>query len=146
MPMKLGRGRCAVLVALAAMVASAAWWGTRRLAREHGSVAAGRSAYARGDWGEAAGRARAVLKADPADPGALRLLARSSARLGRDEPALALFERLGGDRLEAEDHLLLAQLLARRDRPDLAREQLWSAYHKDPAHGEALYELVRSLA
>ena len=74
------------------------------------------------------------------------MLARSSARLGRDDSALALFGRLGRDDLQAEDDFLLARILARRDQPAAARAQLWKAYGKDPLHGESLHDLIRGLA
>ena len=48
----------------------------------------GRRAYDRGDWGTAARSAREILKARQDDPAALRLLARSSVQLGRDDAAL----------------------------------------------------------
>src|SRR5439155_5319352 len=146
MPTEPRRGRPAALIALTALLAVGAWWGVGRLWHRDVPLASGRSAYDHGNWEEAAGRARDTLKEVPADAGAARLLARSSARLGRDDSALALFRRLGPDDLEAEDHLLLGRILARHDRPDLARAQLWKAYRQDPTHGEALYELVRNLA
>ena len=145
MSIKLGRGRWAVLVAMAALLASGAWWSAGRIARGNGSVAAGRSAYERGDWGEAAGWARAGLKAAPADAGAIRLLARSSVRLGHDDAALTLFHRLEPGSLAAEDHFLLARILTRRQRPDLARAELWKAYRQDPTHADSLYDLIRGL-
>jgi tetratricopeptide (TPR) repeat protein len=145
MSRKRRRGWWAGLIALAVLVGGSAWWGAGQLLRGADPAAAARSAYVRGDWGEAAGRAREVLKAAPADAGAIRLLARSSARLGRDDAAQALFQRLGTDALEAEDDLLLARIFARHNRPDQARARLWAAYGKDPRHGEALYELVHGL-
>ena len=57
----------------------------------------GHRAYDRGDWDAAAQSAREVLKARQGDPGALRLLARSSVQLGRDDAALGIYTR----RLEA---------------------------------------------
>jgi hypothetical protein len=140
------RGLWAALIALTTLLAVGAWWGARRLGRADAGLTLGRSAYDHGAWDEAAGRARKALQADAADAGAVRLLARSSARLGRDDSAAALFERLGPDNWEAEDHFLLARILTRSDRPSAARAQLWKAYHKDPGHGEALHELVRGLA
>lgn len=56
-------------------------------------VARGVEAYERGDWTEAHTIARERLKEEPNDLEALRLLARSAARLGRDESALAIYGR-----------------------------------------------------
>ena len=81
--------------------------------------------------------------ADPVSTSAARLLARSSARLGSNDSALSLFQRLDPQFLEAEDHFLLACIIAKRGRPAAARALLWKAYRTDPAHGEALHQLVR---
>src|SRR5690242_18186333 len=78
------------------------WW-----RRAGDLVARGTSAYAAGDWSRAADLARRRLKTAPEDIGALRLLARATARLGRDAPANALFARLGAPALQAEDLFLL---------------------------------------
>jgi len=139
------RGRWAALIALATLLGLAARWVAGRVPRGDDPITAGRTAYGRGDWGKAADRAREALKAAPTDDAAVRLLARSSARLGRDERALHLFDRLGPDKLEAEDDLLLSRILAQQDRPNIARGLLWAAHRKDPAHGEALHELVEAL-
>ena len=117
-----------------------------RLPRGKGPLASGRSAYDREAWEAAADHAREALKTAPSSSEAVRLLARSSARLGRDDSALALFGRLGPDDLQAEDDFLLARVLARRNQPAAARAQLWKAYGKDPSHGESLHDLIRGLA
>src|SRR5262245_13526376 len=64
---------------------------------------AGVLAYSHGDWSRAADLARQQLKTAPDDIEALRLLARATARLGRDGAANALFARLGSAALQAED-------------------------------------------
>ena len=61
----------------------------------------GRRAYDRGDWAAAAQSAREVLKLHQDDPAALRLLARSSVQLGRDDAALGIYTR----RLDAKSML-----------------------------------------
>src|SRR5438477_6315125 len=53
----------------------------------------GRRAYDRGDWVAAAQSAREALKIREGDPAALRLLARSSVQMGRDEPAIVIYTR-----------------------------------------------------
>ncbi len=128
------------------LLAGIAAWASHRRLREEPSLAAGRLTYDRGAWEEAARRAREALKAEPTSTGAIRLLARSSARLGRDDSALTMFQRLGPDGLEAEDCFLLACILSRHDQPVAARAQLWKAHGKDPAHGETLNDLIRGLA
>jgi hypothetical protein len=70
-------------------------------------VARGLAAYSHGDWEEAAGRARERLKAAGDDPAALRLMARASVQLGRDDSAVSLFHRLGSKAMLADDHYLL---------------------------------------
>src|SRR5690349_14232477 len=76
----------------------------------------GRAAYERRDWSAASEWARRALKGRPDDREALRLLARSAGRLGRDESALAIFRRLGEDGMGAEDHLVVAGGLQRQGR------------------------------
>src|SRR5262245_9267020 len=87
-------------------------------------AARGELAYRRGEWSEAAEIARGWLKSRPEDPEGLRLLARSTARLGRDGPANALFSRLGESGLEAEDLYLLGVGLNKAGQGDSA-VRLW---------------------
>jgi hypothetical protein len=133
------------LVAVAILVAGLGWWATKRLQRGEDPLTSGRSAYDREAWEEAARMARKAIIAVPSSTEAARLLARSSARMGRDDSALALFDRLGPDNLEAEDNLLLSRMVARNGKPDAARALLWQAYVKNPSHGETLQELIRGL-
>lgn len=100
--------------------------------------------YARGDYEEAASLARWHLtRVDPDDPDALRLLARSWCRSGREDDALPIFEvRLGLDAMQAEDLYLYGVALDRRGQPDVAL-RLWErALDADPDHPEALAALV----
>ena len=79
----------------------------------------GHRAYDRGDWDVAAQSGREVLKSRNGDPGALRLLARSSIKLGRDDAALGIYtRRLEASAFQAEDYLLLGAVLKRRGRDD----------------------------
>ena len=146
MPTKLRRGRWAALIVLVALLAGGSWWGVAHSSKGADPLASGQSAYDRGDWVGAAGLAREVLKGSPTDSRAIRLLARASARSGRDEAALAPFRRLESSVPEAEDHFLLARIFGRRGQADQARAQLWRAYRQDPACGEAVNDLIRSLA
>ena len=93
--------------------------------------AAGRSAYDRGAWEEAARSAHASPQTAPTSTEAVRLLARSSARLGRDDSALTMFQRLDPDGLGAEDCFLLACICATQQ-PAAARAQLWKAARQGP--------------
>jgi tetratricopeptide (TPR) repeat protein len=101
----------------------------------------GLAAYRQGDWSEASAQAIAQLKSDQADRGALRLLARASARLGRDTAAQNYFRRLGARDAEAEDFQLLAATLLRQGDLSQALLMLERANQADPDHAETLYEL-----
>jgi tetratricopeptide (TPR) repeat protein len=117
------------------------WWsgsGPSRLL-EHG-----RNAYSRGQWDEAEAAARRRLKADPHDVEALRLFARSTARLGNDRAANAVFARMGSAALEAEDLFLLGLGLNRTGQKDAARRVWLKADALNPAFPETLEQLVIS--
>jgi Tfp pilus assembly protein PilF len=103
-------------------------------------------AYARGDWNEASALAAKRLKLRPRDRDALRLLARASGRLGRDESAQALFRRLGAMDAEAEDFFVLATTLLRQRDDAQAVAMLERANRADPDHAETLFELSRLYA
>jgi tetratricopeptide (TPR) repeat protein len=108
---------------------------------ESDAVIRGNAAYASGDWNRAADLARARVKAAPDDSGALRLLARSTARLGRDSTANALFARLGSAALESEDLFLLGLGLYRSGQVAQA-ERVWvRALAMDVHHPETLEQL-----
>ncbi len=101
-------------------------------------------AYDSGDWNLAARLARESLKTRRSNPIALRLLARSSARIGRDETALAIYDRgLEEKAIEAEDYVLLGRILERRGRRDAAAMAWGKALHADRATPRAIEELVR---
>jgi tetratricopeptide (TPR) repeat protein len=127
------------LAILAAGGVAFAWWWGRRVA-DPGLEAA--SAYADGDWSRAAELARRWLKAAPSDAEALRLLARSTARLGRDGPANALFARLGSSALQAEDLFLLGLGLDRAGQKDDAARAWEKALGLDPDHAATIEQLV----
>jgi tetratricopeptide (TPR) repeat protein len=105
-------------------------------------MALGSSAYAEGDWSRAAQLARRRLKAVPGDLEALRLLARSTARLGGDGPANAMFARIGPDALQPEDLLLLGKGLDRAGRKAEAGRVWEKALRLGPDHAETLEQLV----
>ncbi|MGO9469035.1 MAG: hypothetical protein ACLQVF_33320 [Isosphaeraceae bacterium] len=104
----------------------------------------GRSAYSRGDFSRAEALARRKLKTDPHDLEAVRLLARATARLGRDGFANALFARLGSDALQPEDRFLLGMGLHRTGQKERARQVWLKTLALNPAHAETLEQLVIS--
>src|SRR5262249_55090954 len=71
------------------------------------SVTAGVAAYRRGEWAAAATIAEKRLGQVKDDGAALRLWARSSARMGRHTAARAAYSRLNNSELKAEDHYLI---------------------------------------
>ncbi len=116
-------------------------------ARSHSDlVARSVSAYKRGDWTTAAELARARLKTEPNDVEAIRMLARATARLGRDGSANALFARLGSLALQPEDLYLLGLGLHRTGEADKA-ERVWQrALAENSEHAETLEQLTRQHA
>ncbi len=106
----------------------------------------GLAAYARRDWESAARLARERLKHKGAlaDRDALRLLARASARLGRDDAATAIFDRIGAQNMQAEDLYLLGVALNHFGNSRGAVEVWEQAVAADPNHAEALWELSRT--
>ena len=104
----------------------------------------GGRAYDRGDWPAAARSAREILKVREGDPAALRLLARTSLRMGRDEPALAIYaRRIGKEAIQAEDFLLWGVAMRRRGQEDVALE-LWNkALEAEPVPAGTLDELIQ---
>ncbi len=115
------------------------WAGWRRSA---GLVTRGARAYARHDWSQAADLARLRLKVAPNDTEALRLLARATARLGRDGPANAFFARIGSDLLQAEDLFLLGLGLDRAGRKEEAGRIWERALRLEPDRAETINQLI----
>jgi tetratricopeptide (TPR) repeat protein len=107
-------------------------------------LTAGRRAYDQRDWVTAARSAREVLKARQGDPAALRLLARSSVQLGRDDAALGIYtRRLEPKSMQAEDYLLLGVALKRRGRNDGAMWAWNQALEADTVSAQALEDLTQ---
>ncbi len=102
----------------------------------------GMAAYARGDWEEAAQVARVRLKTSADDPAALRLVARASARLGRNSTALAVFNRLASQAMFPEDLYLLGIALKNDGNARRAVPVWEQARAAGPAHAETLLELT----
>lgn len=106
-------------------------------------LARGRAAYERGRWEVAAGIARDRLKLDRDDRESIRLLARATAREGRAEPAMHLFNRLGAGSLQSEDLYLIGSCLTRGGRLAEATEVWKRALAADPDNPEVLESLAR---
>jgi tetratricopeptide (TPR) repeat protein len=118
-----------------------------RQAERKDAVSEGRAAYARGQWSKAADLARQQLKSDGKNGAALRLLARSSIRLGRDGTAASIYgDRLKAEPLEPEDAFLLGLAASRQGNTQKAL-QVWSkAAQEPPEHPELLLSLANLLA
>jgi tetratricopeptide (TPR) repeat protein len=136
---KPGRWFFPIILVVVSVLGS--FWAGSRLFPSPG--AKGRAAYQRGDWPGAFAWARARLEKNRDDPDALRLLARASARLGRDDSARALFQRVGEKNYQAEDFYLLGQLIVRGGKPELAKECWRMAHNRDPNHPETLQQMAR---
>jgi tetratricopeptide (TPR) repeat protein len=96
-----------------------------------------------GRWDDAARLARDSLKIRGDDPAALRVLARAQAHLGRDGAALAIYERrLDPTQLQADDHLLIGQILESRGQ----HEKAASAWEKVLQAGETPPRVLDELA
>jgi tetratricopeptide (TPR) repeat protein len=79
-----------------------------RSRRQVDPLARASAAYEKGEWSTAAQLARAALDPRHDDPTALKLLARSLARGGRDDLAVAIYtRRLAGTAMEPQDLFLL---------------------------------------
>ena len=146
-----GRGRrlgwgpgLAALAVLGALVAGgSAAWVTHR--RGTDLLAPARAAYGRGDWQGAWDAARDRLRAAPGDLDALQILARSSARLGRDDSAQAIYKEklLPAGRMTGDDYYLLGAGLFRQKQVAAARSVLEQGAAVDPNHADVLQELAR---
>jgi tetratricopeptide (TPR) repeat protein len=135
----------ALAVATAVGVLLAALGVRRHWARPSDSpIERGLSAYARGEWEQAARLAREQLRSASEDPAALRLLARSSIRLGRNPLGLAIFNRLGARAMLPEDLYLLGIALTGNGNAKGALEVWEKARDADPTHTETLLALTRA--
>ncbi len=112
--------------------------------RPLGDLDQGLAAYKQGDWTTADRIARKCLLADPNDIAALRLLARSTARLGRDELVQTLYSRVKADDREPEDHLLIGRLIERMGDVNLAIRTWQLGITGDPDHPEILEALIKA--
>jgi predicted CXXCH cytochrome family protein len=101
-------------------------------------------AYERGDQPVATKLARDLLKLRHDDPTALRVLARSAARQGRDDGALAIYtQRLDGNELEAEDYVILGAIYERKGQAEAADRALNKVLVAGALTPQTLDELAR---
>jgi tetratricopeptide (TPR) repeat protein len=135
------RGRLLGILGLAALsVAISLWYARARSSAD--TIARGLAAYSNGDWEEAARLARDRLKTAGDDPSGLRLMARASVQLGRDESAMSLFHRLGSKAMSAEDYYLLGVALTRSGNNGGGLEVWELARAADPNHTDTLLALT----
>ena len=134
------RAGIAVLAMLLAGLASS-WWIRARQANE--PLARARAAYERRDWQTARASALERLKGAPEDLEALRLLARSAARLERDDLARSIYQdRIGMERMTGEDFYLIAAGLFRQRRFATAWTAMEQGLRLDPHQPELLQGLA----
>ncbi len=131
-------------IAVVTLLVGAVWWAMFGLGEGGGDGSdRGDLAYRRGDWPAAEGQARALLKANPSDREALRLLARSAARRGRDDSAEAIYRRIGTASMEVEDYFLLGRGLLDRGQVGPGLASLGAVRDLQPDHAETLDALSR---
>lgn len=134
-------GKRLFLMLLAVLVAFGSWWAWRFFVP--GEVPRGTALYARGEWSAAREQAWQRLKAAPNDANAIRLVARSSARLGQFAEASRSYMRVAPDAFEAEDYYVLGAGFLRANKVSDALASFEKALAKDPNHPEALRDLVK---
>ena len=117
----------------------------RRSAVE-GPIAA-QQAYERKDWQQAADWARSRLKTDESDTSALRMLARTSIRMGKDSTAAAIYNgRLRAEPMEPEDYYLMGLSYTRQGDDELALKAWSKGVAEAPDHPEMLLSLANLMA
>ena len=138
------RGRGLGTIALAVVLAGLglAWMWVQRPADP---LEQGWAAYERGEWETAAGLARVRLKTRTNDVDALRLLARASVRLGRDDSARRALSSARSASHAGRGSLPPGNHLDPRWRRPAGALQVWEqARSVDPNHAETLFELTRA--
>jgi tetratricopeptide (TPR) repeat protein len=135
-----------VLLSLALVAASGFAWRSRaRRSTGDALLRLASDAYKKGDWQTARDLALQHLRLRQDDTEALRLLARSSARLGRDESVRPLYSRIGGaSAMSAEDLYLLGVVLNRAGANAEAVRCFESGALLEPNRPEILLELART--
>jgi tetratricopeptide (TPR) repeat protein len=141
------RGRMTgVLIAVILGVGILAGWSWWRGTGVVNPLRMGLLAYDARDWPAAEKAARARLKPHRDDPEALRLLARSLFRQGRDQPALTIQARLPEGLMTAEDYFLRGEAMVRLGRREHGILVWRQALGKDANHVETLAALERAFS
>jgi tetratricopeptide (TPR) repeat protein len=130
-----------VIAAISAVTIGGVWMAKGLLGYD--PLKNGWRAYSERNWEKAVEIARERLKANGEDIAALRLLARSSIRLGRDSSGMAVYNRVGPEAMAAEDLYLLGIALTRSGN-NRALEVWEQARAAEPNHAETLFELTRA--
>ena len=129
------------LALLLTLLLGAIWWARWRFRFD--PLTEGLDAYAHGEWDRAASVARERLRANKDDEPAFRLLARASARLGRDARPDCCTSRSSQTQMTADDHYLVGAMLFRAGNQKESIEAWQRALQADPDHAEALHDLAR---
>ncbi len=139
-----GFSRVATSVVVLLVLVGLVWSVNEARLRVGDPLSRAKGAYGQGSWSQAADEAREALKRRPDDPDALRILARSWVRLGRDDAALAIYSRrLAEGEIEAEDDLLLGMLYERRGKKEEALRTWEKLLEEVDVSGQTLDELAR---
>ena len=130
-------------ILMAATAGGIGLWSTRRHATT-GDHSPATRAYREGKWALAADLARETLTVRREDRETLRLLARASARLGRDDAAMAIYQRwFNQSGLETEDLLLVGMIQQRQGRTDTAARALNKVLSSKELSSRLLAELTQ---
>ncbi len=133
-----------VLIALILGIGALLGWSRLHDARRTDPLQPGIAAYENHDWAAAEKAARERLKARGNDAEALRLLARSLFRQGRDQPAATIQARLPDRLVAAEDFFLRGQAAVRMGQKEYGILLWRQALGKDNDHVETLVALEQT--
>jgi tetratricopeptide (TPR) repeat protein len=139
-----------LLVCLAILALSWGKWGVpikswvaQATTSDSSRLGEAKSAYEAQDWQRAAELTRPLLKSQADNPDALRIYARASARMERDNAAASIYTgRLGASQMQAEDRFLLGLLKVRAGYLEDALE----VWEKAAREGDDDPELLDNLA
>jgi tetratricopeptide (TPR) repeat protein len=110
-------------------------------------LVAGQAAYAAKNWQQAADWSRTRLKTNGGDVNALRMLARTSMRMGKDSTAAAIYNGpLSAEPMEPEDYYLVGLSYTRHGDDELALKSWSKGVAEAPEHPEMLLSLANLLA
>ncbi len=133
-----------LLVCAFAAVYAARGWMPGGLRSTSSRIAEAQGAYEQGNYERASELARSVARDHRDNVDALRLVARTAARLGRDSTSSSIYsDRLKGKPLEAEDYFVVGLGMARAGRFDSALELFMKAEAAGPPTAELLEHVAR---